>query len=115
MGQGRRGREGAGPGEVPEPVCLSVQVFLNWHLLTPGLWTVNRSGNEVETQQSVVGVGDRIVSVLPRKGVSWSVPVTHISWSLHSSLHSLGVGPGQEGGGAVDGFASALPPITSCL
>lgn len=40
----RREGEGACPGQGPEPVCLSVQVLLTWHLLPLGLWTVNRSG-----------------------------------------------------------------------
>lgn len=69
-----RGGEGAGPGEGPEPVCLNVQVAVTWHLLTPGLWTVNRSGHGVGRQAKRGGGWGRTVSVLSRERVSWLPP-----------------------------------------
>lgn len=64
-------------GEGPEPVCLSVQALLTWHLLPLGLWTVNRVETELETQSICGGGrGQDCVSVLHREGVSWPDPST---------------------------------------
>lgn len=70
---------------------------------------------ELELRQSVVGAGNRIVSVLPGEGVSGSVPFTPISWSSQSSLHSLGGGQTRRVGMQFLVFPLPHPPFTSCF
>lgn len=94
-------------------LVLSVPSGSNLASPAPGLWTVNRSGHGVGIQACVRGVGDRTLSVLPRKGDLLVCPRNTHMPAPQATLQ--GLGGGQARGPGTNGcFPSAPPPSTSC-